>query len=74
MSFLMLSFSIATSFSGEGFNDRTGRQVISRMLIVYHPSEKSRYSLYFFLMNWSFFVVAGKAYINAFGSKHQCKR
>uniref|UniRef100_A0A0R3RY51 RING-type domain-containing protein n=1 Tax=Elaeophora elaphi TaxID=1147741 RepID=A0A0R3RY51_9BILA len=26
----------------EGFNDRTGRQVISRMLIVYHPGEKSR--------------------------------
>ncbi|KAK6108311.1 hypothetical protein QQG55_31655 [Brugia pahangi] len=26
----------------EGLNDRTGRQVISRMLIMYHPGEKNR--------------------------------
>uniref|UniRef100_A0A915PQT3 Uncharacterized protein n=1 Tax=Setaria digitata TaxID=48799 RepID=A0A915PQT3_9BILA len=26
----------------EGFNDRTGRQVISRMIILYHPAEKGR--------------------------------
>uniref|UniRef100_A0A1I8EZX4 Uncharacterized protein n=1 Tax=Wuchereria bancrofti TaxID=6293 RepID=A0A1I8EZX4_WUCBA len=29
-------------FLGEGLNDRTGRQVISRMLIMYHPGEKNR--------------------------------
>ncbi|VDK62193.1 unnamed protein product [Onchocerca ochengi] len=26
----------------EGFNDRTGKQVISRMLIIYHPGEKNK--------------------------------
>ncbi|VDK78232.1 unnamed protein product [Litomosoides sigmodontis] len=43
--FNLLIFQNKTNFVPamcEGFNDRTGRQVISRMVILYDPGEKSR--------------------------------